>query len=402
MKSKGDNSNSEQEQQNFYCSKCAIDLALKGVRVYDIEENSRLELKDTTIQKDSLHSYEGSPKNFIAPEEKNEYEQNKIPTARGREIEDFLNKLKAAKKNGNSSYFLLEKRKTDISNFYQQQILKTEEFFKRLEIILQTNKRILTDKLQKFREETEGLFTNLTKQTEFNITEIQKIEFDITENVENILKNMEEQPFKTIITKYESKITQYQQNFIELYKEPLILNKILISFKNYKEQESNYSKFNEEVWNLIRPYFSFNRVPVTFLEEYNDLELMTFPPKKEIFVSFENKDFFEDNQKAIYDEDEKKNLNFVNIAKKIKGNFCASSTESLSSPTSKKYMDLLSKINNNQENNNIFFSNYMGKNETIIGNCDEVGTKKKENTQIVDSFQKNLMFSPHFREKMDL
>ena len=420
MKTKDENCENSAEV-NYYCSKCAIDLAVKGIRVYDIEENKTFIESSPPIilnKKESLHSFVASPGNNSPKiEEKSDFERiYKTPTRRD-EIDEFLTKLEGAKKNGNSSCALLEKRKEDIANFYIQQITKTEEFFKRMEIVLQTNKRILIDKLHKFKEEAESAFKNLIKQSECNLTEIQKIEFDIRENVENILKNMEELPFKTIITKYDSKITLYQKSFFELCKEPLILNKILISFKNYKEQENNYSKFNEEVWNLVRPYFSFNRIPVTFLEEDNDLELMISPRndfKKDIFVSFENKELFEENQKSIHGEDEKKELYGLN-EKNNSRNDNAHSTiaESLSSPTSKKYLELLNKINNNQENNNIFFSNLMIKNESgpplanepknNENSCQEfIKFKKKQENIQANNVKKNLFFSPNFRENLEI
>ena len=414
---KEENPSFSQEQTNYYCSKCAIDLALKGVRVYDIDENKTLfEVPTPNSKKESLHSFEASPRsNNPIIEEKIHLEENKTETSRRKEIEEFLLKLQATKKTGNNSFNLLEKRKVEILSFYQQQITKTEEFFKRMEIIMQTNKRILLDKLQKFKDDTDVLFKNLVKQTESNLSEIQNIEYDITENVENILKNMEEMPFKTIIIKYDSKISNYQKSFMDLYKEPLILNKILISFKNYKEQESNYSKFNEEVWNVIRPYLSFNRIPVTFLEEYNDLEIMMSPrkdEKREIFVSFENKEFFEENQKSK-DDDEKTNYFYKNDKKPPIPSTTHIITENLNSPTSKKYLDLLNKINNNQENNNIFFSNFIQKNEGISSpepNSQKLENtslefnkfKEKQNNQNSDNMQKNLFFSPHFRDNLEI
>ena len=418
MKAKYENSDSPSEI-NYYCSKCAIDLAVKGIRVYDIEENKNLVENKVALnlkEKGSLHSFEPSPENSPKIEEKtSEFEKIYKTSSRRDEIDEFLIKLEGVKKNGNSSCALLERRQEEITNFYSQQITKTEEFFKRLEIVLQTNKRMLVDKLYKFKEDAENSFKNLKKQSEYNLTEIQKIEFDIRENVENILKNMEELPFKTIITKYDSKISHFQKSCFDMYKEPLILNKILISFKNYKEQENNFSKFNEEVWNLVRPYFSFNRIPVTFLEEYNDLELMASPRndfKKDIFVSFENKDLFEENQKSMMTDDDKKSLNCVEKHLFKNENLNSNSTESLSSPTSKKYLDLLNKINNNQENNNIFFNNLMIKNDggspgineqkNSEVSCQEfVKFKQKQDYTPHTNAQKNF-FSPNFRENLDI
>lgn len=401
-----------QENITYYCSKCAIDLALKGIRVYDIEsEQNNSKPLEAISKKGSLHSYEGSPNNH--EKNKNDKEAlddnlNKMQlNSRKKEIEEFLIKIAQSKKNGYSSFSLLQKRKEEINNFYQQQVLKTEEFFKRMEIVLQTNKRILTDKLQKFREDTENLFKNQVKQTEFSLSEIEKIEFDITENVDNILKNMEELPFKTIITKYDNKIAQFQKNFVDLYKEPLILNKILISINNYKENETNYSKFNEEVWNLIRPYISFNRIPVTFLEEFSDSDCFASPRKehkRENFVSFENKDFFEEkSQKSNQEDDEKRKIYYYNDKANKKNGECYSSVESLCSPTSKKYLDLLNKINNNQESNQIFFTNLLCKTDSSAEiEKKKTETKIYETPLIHDSFQKDLLFSPNFREKQEI
>lgn len=371
------------ENLTFFCSKCAIELALKGIRVYDIEENREFSqnsgrnprICEENSKRSSLHSFEASasPANT---EKKLDFRESSHEIAefskRQREINEFLTKLRGVKKTAVFSRKELEDRKAEVLGFYERELVKVDEFFRRVQLVLQTNKRVFVDKLQKFREETENSLRNELRNSEFSANELEKIELDITENVENILKNMEDAPFRAILAKYDAKLANFQKNFEENAKEPVILNKIRISFKNYRDCEPNLEKFHEEVWNLLRPYLSFTRIPAVCAEEIRETRenrenrdnfSENLAKNQEIFVSFENKEFFEE-----------KSLN-----REKSREFC--SVETVCSPNSKKYLDLLHKISNNQENNNIFYCNALKKDEKL------------------EKIEKTLLFSPHFREK---
>jgi len=434
----------------FCCSKCAIDLASQGKKILDIHE----ELKDSPTSSENFSKIpEENSKNTIIDEiNENAFEIDSHEISkRDVDLSKFIKKLQVLKQESSTAYEQLNSRKKDIIFFYDKQIIKLDQIYNNLLRVIEKEKNQSTAKLKQFMSSTTSAFNSMITQMDSNMKDMNFIFNDIEQNRPNILKHMETDPFNLILSKYEDKLNHYQNYWQSLYVEKLQLEKMTnSSIKIYQK------KIDEILTPHIVSLFSTFEVSTSYLkkdvsiESESPIPLEKNLPKYNIFnnnmnksnndnnsiyISFENKEMFENairnslatGLKSNINNNNNSNNNIIDLSvggnksaipligtqpfqinPEIKPSDSKNSSSTLSNnkendfittPKStdkcirefnsaqpgklmnnlnkennknknkrfqstdklqnKKYLTLLEKVNNNQNNTNVFYSNIM-------------------------------------------
>lgn len=313
----------ELENKVFFCSKCAIDLALKGVRVVDLESNNE------------------APKFFASSKGGSEIEENNADPISHRSennsekikknnIEEFLSRLDSAQSRGSQTFAILNLRKNEIKLFYDNFYIEMRNLFEKIVKRLDVLQKSLVLKLQQNKEELElGLNTNIT-QVNSSLKDMQSIRGDIGTNMLNIIQSMDVKPFQLILSKYEQKISTYEQFF------EILARDSQYSLPSFPNKDFEQEHLEETIWKSLSPLFDLN------YGENKEEKHNNKPP--EVYVSFDNKEIFEEPMERPYTP---KISPAINKTKPV--------LSDSASPNTHKYRELLQKVHHNQENKNIFF-----------------------------------------------
>lgn len=492
----------------FCCSKCAIDLASHGKKVYDIQEELQNLIEENIAEnKIKIPPTQNSPIEKITDENNDdpiEIDQNEI-AKRDIELSKFIKRLNNLKQESNIAFEQLNSRKKDIIFFYDKQIIKMDQIYNNLQKVIEKEKNQSTAKLKQFMSSTTTAFNSMISQMEGNIKDMNFIFNDIEQNRPNILKHMETDPFNLILSKYDEKLAKYQGYAQNLYIEKLLLEKMTnSSIKIYQK------KIDEILTPHIFALFSTFEVSTSYLkkdisiESESPIPLEKNLPKYNVFnqlnignnnnnankpnvnennsiyISFENKEMFENAIKNSF-ANGLKTSNAINIiempiisanitgAQQINSEITQSSQrnsalvlessgngknssstlsnnkeyESITTPKTtdkfvrefnsaqpgklmnnlnkenpanknknkrfqstdklqnKKYLTLLEKVNNNQNNTNVFYSNILQSNGAMTSPPVEKSVKHEvkgifqslDHKNNLFEFNKNLKFN---------
>ena len=397
----------ENIERKYYCSKCAISFALKGVRVFDIlnpEPLSSNELTDSSQRREM----KSIVKNLLTSSDKNENNDEEEIKLKRLEIESFVAELETVQNSGVNSMTLLTQKRKEMVSFYDKQTQKIQETFKNILENLEKSKKNILDKFKVLFEENEYLINNYQNQISNSLKDMNYIHSDISQNVSNIITTMDRKPFTIILSKYQQKLKNYELLYQTFNKENLCLHPLQVNLNNLQGKPF---KLEEEIWKLVNP-FNLNQSGSCKQAKKND---------KNIYISFDDKDAFEKSPNSI-----EKNLTKLekNTPLKTLNMTSVSEKENLNSPNTQKYLKLLQKVSNNQENTNLFFNDVMKQNPLRSSeSCKNFNVKElnkgedkdfqkffsklekkiePSETKINHAYQKHLFCSPHFNNVSDI
>ena len=355
-------------------------------------------------------------KNILLSSDRNELNEEEEIKLKKQEIESFIAELETVQNSGVNSLSLLNQKKKEISLFYEKQSHKIEDAFKSIIDNLELCKKNVFEKLKSSSEENEFLINNYHSQISNSLKDMNYIHSDISQNLDNIIKNMDKKPFTIILNKYHQKLKNYEIIYQNLNKEKIVLNHLQFNFSNLQGKPF---KFEEEIWRLINPYFGNN------FSDINKSEIQNKKNENNFYISFDDKEAFE---KSPLLKEKYTNRNEKNTPHKIL-NTTLSEKENINSPNTQKYLKLLQKVSNNQENTNMLYkdimknnnSNYILKASESTKNL-KLGSAKKNDEKDFQKFfsklekkieieeikthnntyQKHLFCSPHFKEANEL
>ncbi|KRX07801.1 hypothetical protein PPERSA_07551 [Pseudocohnilembus persalinus] len=164
--------------QDKFCSKCAINYALKGEQIQELLSNNEKFRKQKT--------------------------------------DVFMQKLKKVYKDCENRIIRLDESQILAQNLFQTEIDKVLNLYLSLEKIMNDQKQILIKNIELKKFDCLKQIRKDQQNQKDHILEMQKFNFDIKKNYENIIREMENDPFNDIIRQYEYKIEHIQQQIFEL------------------------------------------------------------------------------------------------------------------------------------------------------------------------------------------
>lgn len=320
------------------------------------------------------------------------------------EIESFIAELETVQNSGVNSLTLLNQKRKEMNNFYEKQTVKIEETFKNIFENLEKSKKNILEKIKALFEEKEYIITNYQNQISNSLKDMNYIHSDISQNLDNIIRTMDRKPFAIILSKYQQKLKAYELIYQSMSKDKMLLHHIQINMNNLQGKPF---KLEEEIWKLVNPFNGNENGGPNKKNESN------------IYISFDDKDAFEKSPSPI-------DKNFIKTEKNTPNkilNTIVSEKENANSPNTQKYLKLLQKVSNNQENTNIFFNNVMKQNPLRASeSCKNLNLKESrsedkdfhkffsklekkielDEIKANNTYQKHLFCSPHFKEKSEL
>lgn len=368
------------EDLMFCCSKCAIDLASQGKKIFDINEEYNEKDRDESNEMLNQIPEENSKNNIIdeLAENLSEIDFNEI-NKRDINLSKFLKNLQILKQECSVAFEQLNSRKKDVIFFYDKQIIKLDQIYNNLLRVIEKEKNQSTAKLKQYMTSTTAAFNSMISQMDNNIKDMTFIFNDIEQNRPNIIKHMETDPFNLILSKYEEKLDNYQKYSQNLYVEKLLLEKMTnSSIKIYQK------RIDEVLTPHLISLFSTFEVSTSYLKKDVNIESESPIPLEKnlpkynvfannntfnkannennsIYISFENKEMFENAMRNSLTSAFKSNNNNMDITT-ISGNLVAP----LLTP------DLLSNFQMNGEKKLFDSSGYAKNSNSALSN-------KKEN-----------------------
>ncbi|CAD8113653.1 unnamed protein product [Paramecium sonneborni] len=198
---------SQNDKRTLFCSKCALNLALKG---HKIEESAGAELE---LQRQMRI---------------NQFQELMKQTLQACNVKIIdLNGLQLSQKQ------LLEDQKTNCIRFFEQ--------------VIETAQQLKQTYIQKFQHDHKSLEQNILdwQQAVTNYEkQLQQFQIDIEKNHINIVKKMEMKPFEDIMLRYEKRVRNIQQLLSEMKLEQCV--KI-----NQFEQSQILTFMNKMCYNIL-------------------------------------------------------------------------------------------------------------------------------------------------------
>jgi hypothetical protein len=361
-----------------YCSKCAIDLALKGVRVFQIFDDDKNHRSPRNPALQYISSNEGltesidaainntlTPKGLKAAKhnngtdeitvnslastpsqsqpqsttasltngqlgkgslngrgsiiQDNERDIEEEELVRKVELEKFLAKLERVKINNSNCLVQVGNQRREMNDRHLRQVKKIEEVNSIAQRVIEQGFKRLLEEIEDSHNNLIGNYTKYEEQIHANLSEMDNIKNDIAMNLEKILKHMNLKPFKIICSKYEEKLDsfesanrQYSDTGMELKLSQLALNS-----KSLQSYELEFMNFLEPVLKTSARRFKLSEAKSAFLEEKNPPPSEGFsrnqhnrsPGKRAnaVYVSFENKEIFQNEMRNSKRSDDKEN-----------------------------------------------------------------------------------------------
>lgn len=313
---------------------------------------------------------------LISSEEKNENTEEKVKKVKKSEIETFIAELETIQNTGISSLSFINQKKQELSVLQEKENSKIEQTFKNILENLEFCKKKIFEKIKTSHDEMATMINHYYTQVSNSLKDMNYMHSDISQNVNNIIVNMERKPFDIILKKYQQKLKSYEIIYQNVQKESIFQNFLQINLKNF--QNKSY-KIEEEMLKIINSYFKNNLFDTGNTDD----------KKKDVYVSFDDKELFE--KSPFYHENKSDNKSFEKIM-----NTSVSDKENINSPNTQKYIELLQKVSNNQENNTIFFNNIMkntplksSESCKVIKTMNEFVSDKTDFKKLLGKFEKN-------------
>ncbi|CAD8117781.1 unnamed protein product [Paramecium sonneborni] len=234
----------QNDKRTLFCSKCALNLALKG---HKIEESAGAELE---LQRQMrINQFQELMKQALQ--------------ACNIKIID-LNGLQLSQKQ------LLEDQKTNCIKFFEQ--------------VIETSQQLKQTYIQKFQHDHLSLEQNILdwQQAVTNYEkQLQQFQIDIEKNHANIVKKMEMKPFEDIMLRYEKRVRNIQQLLSEMKLESCV--KI-----NQFEQSQILTFMNKMCYNIL-----LNDTTQSIKSRSNSINFNNPSIDMKVFDILENDDFYQ-------------------------------------------------------------------------------------------------------------
>ncbi|CAD8193800.1 unnamed protein product [Paramecium pentaurelia] len=404
----------------FFCSKCAVKLAGKGMFFTEIAQ-----LKQSTIDSQTF-SFQQSSLDSTQRQSSSVDIQFKE-----REMKVFLALLYQIQNNRQDLLNQLSSQGNKLQNYYDKQMKLCSEAKQQLTIFLEEIYQRSMNQLSNSKQQTLSFITKLIQQLTANQLDNQKIQTEIEQNWKRVLENMDMTVFREVMNQHHSKFSKFgefqqeiQNQYIQLYSMgsmdiqatmsliaqnfevvesamPLISNIQQINItqpirtqptppkkseesisQRIKTDFSNQKKNSDAKSQNFCQYFNEKTDINQNLREKNQKMIPQFQSQNNnLYVSFENKEIFmnalemEKNKQVIQSEDDKASKQqAIMILQSYKGSHADIMEESLNmshdsqksaahSPASGQTKESVQRINPNQEQEFIALSN--NQNETV-------------------------------------
>jgi hypothetical protein len=207
------------------------------------------------------------------------------------ELEEFLIKLSDGKRNLHNFLSVLHRKKEDLAGFFNRQEEKIENIYTILGQIIEEEKKRKLDIIRQNRIDANAEMDAVENDMCLRLEDATKIQYDIDNNMQNIVRNVALEPFKVIISQYEIKLQQaeeaienYKNQQLLIYKLPKFDDKIVEKMKGALLSFYNPIKLLTSV--IKRSEFDSNKK----ITPHSDIQVLD---KGSIHISFENKEIFE-------------------------------------------------------------------------------------------------------------
>lgn len=203
------------------CSKCAVALANKGSRVHEI------------IFSEVDH--------------------------RKSEIDDFMTKIAQSKRNSLGLIQHLNLKKNEFLEFFDEQHEKAVALARRLQQLIKEELENVVNLFENQRTQIMNTVSTLEKKLNLEFKDIDEMKTDIELNLDNILNNIEVEPFEKIMGSYQARLKES-----DAYFEAVRQQKIEI-FQLSREQFNQ----KEEIMSKIQALFELkgNKTPIVSTDE---------------------------------------------------------------------------------------------------------------------------------------
>ncbi|CAD8066986.1 unnamed protein product [Paramecium sonneborni] len=214
------------------CSKCVVDYAIQsGLPIRFYDQDKKMLTFGQEEDHDEFQLFTSNTSKEL------QYIQNIQTQANGiikkKELKDFVVKIGDVISQNMQFLKQIQQHQNQYDNPKQQT-------YKILEELQQMSKQIIIDILDKQKSQSKGLLmkdvpqqinlTSFKSVVSQQINDLQNIKKDILENVENIITQMDIAPFKIIINKYNEKLRAFQNT----------LNEIQEQYKQFPKQNEDY------------------------------------------------------------------------------------------------------------------------------------------------------------------
>ena len=241
-----------------FCSKCAISLASKGSKLKEI------------IASDSA--------------------------LRKAEIEEFLMLLSTTKQGLTDTLNSLMNRCDDIENYYSKQIEKTTFIMNTIQQLIDQERLKAVEFLNKAKYNTIEEIKRYEYQSQNMLEEIDDIHSDIEKNMDNIVKNIDIQPFNDIISRYKQKLNTSNSHVDQVKSQYVVINKLppfkISSIEAIKPLIIAMYHLLESKTALIRSNQNRNYEANDSSIRKNMEDVHQNLNKSSLYISFDNKEMF--------------------------------------------------------------------------------------------------------------
>ncbi|CAD8119041.1 unnamed protein product [Paramecium sonneborni] len=403
----------------FFCSKCAVKLAGKGMFFTEIAQ-----LKQSTIDSQTF-SFQQSSLDSTQRQSSSVDIQFKE-----REMKVFLALLYQIQNNRQELLNQLSSQGNKLQNYYEKQMNLCRETKQQLSIFLEEIYQRSMNQLSNSKQQTLSFITKLFQQLTTNQLDTKKIQNEIETNWKRVLDNMDMNLFREVMNQHHSKFTKFgefqqeiQNQYIQLYSMgsmdiqatmsliaqnfeivesaiPLISNIQQMNITQPIRTQPTPPKKNEEsISHRIKTDFSNQKKhsdakQQNFCQYFNEKMDINQNAKdnnsrvtpsisshnKNLYVSFENKEIFmnaletEKNKQTCSEDDNASKQQAIMILQSYKGSHADIEEESLNmshdsqksaphSPASGQTKESVQRINPTQEQEFVTLAN--NKNETV-------------------------------------
>ena len=256
----------DSEKIEYYCSKCAVELALKGIKVTEIpgtvpsnQRSLEFESRNSTklmLNASSPHGRDSQRSSqetdaFAYQNESKRLEnlRSSIETKRRNdELSSFVNRLEDLLERMRSLENCVNHEKTKAVNNFQTDKANILWLSSQLIDKITEQKEALCKSLDNEQSQMVLILADIAKTPLKYLTEISQIKCDIEENMQNIMKNIEDKPYKRIMEKYEERLALYDSY---LRDKEIAVVKEMIQPKSHNTLESLKLSLSESLREIL-------------------------------------------------------------------------------------------------------------------------------------------------------
>ena len=214
------------EKIEYYCSKCAVELALNGIKVTEIpgtissnqrslefesRNSSKIAATNSSLGRNSQRSsHETEGFDYQNESRRMDSFRSSIESKRrNEELTNFVTRLEDLLERMKSLENCVNHEKAKAVNNHRTDKETVEWLCKQLIDKINEHKEAVCKSLDNEKSNVVQMFADFSKTPLKYLTEISQIKSDIEENMQNIMRNIEDKPYKRIMQKYEERLTLY-------------------------------------------------------------------------------------------------------------------------------------------------------------------------------------------------